>query len=140
MCLDTYHDEPKIADRDITAYKVVKAPMYAKYYISPYRGEMYMNRDIKDSKLGTYQAFLYGSAYTVVEEGLHTICSKKEAFNLASQFTNGAVMKCIIPKGTKYFEGRFSRAYNSYASARLVVGRRIGYNWLSDLYHRFTGH
>lgn len=61
----------------------------------------------------TYTSDLVCNEYNEVEIGLHSFINKQDAFDDVIQ--NGFVVKCIIPKGSKYYEGTFDIS-ESYAS------------------------
>lgn len=74
------------------------------------------------------------SNHWVVEEGFHTLATFEDVKDELEDFQspgeafdddngNFYIFVCVIPKGTKYFEGEFS-CKKSYASKSLKVLRR----------------
>jgi len=126
MCLSGLEsDKPLIADVDIICYKMLKVqPVFKIFgydfgtqYLSPFHRMKY--------KIGkTYKSDLvvdtdcFDCRYYVVEDGLHTFADKDEAKN---HVHDGEVLvKCMIPKGSKYFSGHFGIS-QSLASEKLTV-------------------
>jgi hypothetical protein len=68
-------------------------------------GETYKSKLIKNDSL--------------IEEGIHSFESFEDAKRLASLDENRFVAKCIIPKGSKYYIGKYGNGYVSYASDTL---------------------
>ena len=102
MCLYVNYKTPSIAEIDITCYKV-----YMFYnnqeYISPYRKAKMPPMDtLTITELDENNP---------VNKGFHSFMSvsdaKNDAFMLSVMYggTRATVFRCIIPKGTKYYEG-----------------------------------
>ena len=115
----------KTAKKDIVCYKVVEKK--AKYgYVTPFFnmpisiGEEYgdVSLEKKDN--------LYG---IVIEEGYHSLKTFEDAAEfvavlmLVHPFCSFTIVKCVIPKGAKYYDGRttikFGEQHNGYASDRI---------------------
>lgn len=120
MCLDISNDTSyKIAAKDIVCYKVLMDFIDDKYRLTCFRGE-----PMKKNMTSDLRVF-----HNEVQQGLHTFANKKNAKKIAAYYyTNNNphyVIKCIIPKGTKYFKGTFldnrCLKVNSYASERITV-------------------
>ena len=105
MCLFTNQKKPLIADRDIICYKIVRRTRYSRRFESlythfPYElGKTYKkhfwNRVVKEKTLIS-ESRIYGGVF----HSYRRIQSHHPADNLA-------YVQCIIPKGTKYYEGLF---------------------------------
>ena len=137
MCLCTFQTSPKIAEEDITCYKVLtkdlKSPCYGQQYEL---GKLiksklvFTPRPICDS-LGNISS----NSHTV-NEGLHTYNDKDDAISTirvlwvpqnnwtdVDEIYAPIVVKCIIPKGSEYYIGRaFVWLHSSfeYASNQLI--------------------
>lgn len=106
MCLIVKGDgTPNIANRDIVCYKAVWqfSDRLCTYY-----------RDVP-IKLGKQYRSKLVYDYGEVEIGLHSLSSKEEARRL---FNHAIVVKCIIPKGSRYYVGTFGSS-RSYASNKI---------------------
>jgi hypothetical protein len=104
--------------------------------LSPYRGYRYFNdgnmKPYPKVSLGVVHKLPYKSQAVLkynrgaykVEEGLHTYIHARHATRMAEDFSGECrdhfVFVCIIPKGTRYFEGAF-QGEPSYASDQLIV-------------------
>ena len=130
MCLHVntlLHDDAftaKIAEEDIVCYKAL---IYSKteqtgkeYYISPFYSKTW-------EKGKTYEAEeLWPRDTVVVEDGyFHTYQLLSDAEDLAKMFlgrySEMAVAKCIIPKGSEYFVGWDNQSVCCYASKSLRI-------------------
>lgn len=119
----------KVADKDIIVYKVVSSNLKSQYYEFQYEiGKSYNKKWTKDfidycehhdtiggntfhSSLSKDDAvWLYGSdAEIVIEDGKELKISKLSESQI--------LLKCIVPAGTKYFEGTFSEV----ASEQIII-------------------
>ena len=118
MCLYTKQTEPEIAEQDIECYKVyVKS--YGDRWFSPYQ-ECPM--PIMNG-LVTTELQRPGDFY--IEKGFHSFACLKDAEVEAEWFGNVhghevCIAKCIIPKGSKYYWGKFRDDY-SYCSESIKI-------------------
>lgn len=128
MCLDLRNGRDKllVAEDDIVCYKVLFNYIYEL-------------GNKTDNPLLTYYQFFpvemgkeYSSKLVMIDEnveiGLHSFCTDLEAKHFVhrkSAFAvniNLYVVKCVIPKGSKYYHGSFFSMlgdFNSYASDTL---------------------
>lgn len=120
MCLKTTLTEPKIAQEDITCYKVISNDMTSLYHYD-FKwtfGKMYYSlieadNDTKDcDSKEIYQAF---HSYETLED------LKKAYFTVTSPCL---AVKCTIPKGSKVYKGTHDDL-NGYASNQLVMNEVI---------------
>lgn len=127
MCLIPYiGSEFKIADRDIVCYKIVEKRANG-IYKSPYVGFEYVIRvTYKDSVRCDYT-----ERYEITKGMFHSFASGRDACRLCEEW-NGTcdkikhkVLKCIIPKGSTYIAGFFSRFMPSYASKQIKILEEI---------------
>lgn len=101
----------KIATEDISCYKVVKS--HGDRFYTPYFRA--------DAQLGqTYYSEFTFNHYGDVSRGLHSFKSLKAATAEADSFiANTKIIRCVIPKGSRYYQGKFGNAI-SYASDTLT--------------------
>jgi hypothetical protein len=151
MCLFVKNNKVKIAKEDIICYKVLK---YLKSSHSPTGtvlctpfadqiiSESVLNGDFDFEAVGTPKIEQeYDNEYSISEGYIHT-CADKDSANTiylqcayyheyycANKFE---IYECIIPKGTRYYEGvynhekRISRA--SYASEKIRFVKKLDIN------------
>lgn len=111
--------KPKVAEKDIKVYKILKE--INSNYLIPYRRERinFVNSkaDLQPVKIIAYWDWIINRF--VVDEGYHSFTTVKEVkFNLNFNFRgNTAIFNAIIPKGTKYFIGK----YNDIVSEKLII-------------------
>ena len=130
MCLITAQLEPKIADKDIVCYKLVKRTKIKGVYKSSFKEfeyvirQLYINNfDIKFSYFLIKHISMIGSPITYIEEGMfHSYASN--LYPILSPLPWCALLKCIIPKGAYYFEGYFDES-PSYASSQIKIFEEI---------------
>ena len=133
MCLVINHLKPKIADKDIVCYKLVKRTKIKGIYKSSFQGFEYVirqlytnNLDIRfvDKIIKNLDTTRSGLCLYIIEEGMfHSYVSYLYPVIL-SPLPNGALLKCIIPKGAYYFEGYFDDS-PSYASSQIKILEEI---------------
>ena len=128
MCLYVNHLEPKIADKDIICYKHVKRTKIKGIYKSSFQGFEYIIRQLYTSNVDIefIGKFIYyrNCVWYSIEEGMfHSYASYLYPVIL-SPLPNGALLKCIIPKGAYYFEGYFDDS-PSYASSQIKILEEI---------------
>ena len=133
MCLVINHLEPKIADKDIVCYKLVVRTKIKGIYKSSFQGFEYIirqlytnNLDIRfvDKIIKNLDTTRSGLCLYIIEEGMfHSYASYLYPVIL-SPLPNGALLKCIIPKGAYYFEGYFDDS-PSYASSQIKILEEI---------------
>jgi len=100
MCFLADNDKIKIATKDIVCYKVVSKELTSSVYKYKYTiGE--------ENPMVT---IVVGYS-KIVRKGYHSYSSLKEAKN--NKYSDFCILKCIIPKGTKYMR---SMEYKEYVS------------------------
>ena len=131
MCLFINHLEPKIADKDIVCYKLVKRTKIKGVYKSSFQGFEYIIRRLYTNNINirfinkivktwclTYPYLMYN-----IDEGMfHSY--KSNLTPILSPLPSCALLKCIIPKGAYYFEGYFDDS-PSYASSQIKILEEI---------------
>ena len=128
MCLVTIQLEPKIADKDIVCYKLVKRTKIKGVYKSSFQEFEYIirqlytnNLDIRFANKSIKRSFY--KRFYIIEEGMfHSYASN--LYPILSPLPNCALLKCIIPKGAYYFEGYFDDC-PSYASSQIKILEEI---------------
>ena len=132
MCLFINQLKPKIADKDIICYKLVKRTKTKGVYKSSFQEFEYIirqlytnNLDIKSINKITKYTIMTAYSYTnYIEEGMfHSYASYLYPVIL-SPLPNCALLKCIIPKGAYYFKGYFN-CLPSYASSQIKILEEI---------------
>ena len=131
MCLVINNLEPKIADKDIVCYKLVKRTNIKGVYKSSFKEfeyvirQLYINNfDIRFSYFLIKHISMIGSPIAYIEGGMfHSYASNLYPIIL-SPLPNCALLKCVIPKGAYYFEGYFDDA-PSYASSQIKILEEI---------------
>ena len=117
MCLYTKQTEPEIAEQDIECYKVyVKS--YGDRWFSPYQEcpMPIMN--------GLVTTELQSPCNLRVDLGFHSFSYFSDAEIVAEWFArrkkSSCVVKCIIPKGTEYYLGKFGFD-EAYCSESIIL-------------------
>lgn len=117
MCLHiTPSNKVKVAKKDIIVYKhVIKT--CKSWFASPYQYERYELGTVNEvpsfgagfySKTGKYltKSFVakIPKGTKFINEGLHAYTSLTKPRSYRFQWTNEFLLKCIIPKGTRYIQ------------------------------------
>ena len=136
MCLYVKENKkPFIANEDIVCYKVVYKN--AGQYRSPYRCTLYklnttMNDSVRITKQKATYTFNGKSIWSISAGGFHVYSTLNEAkthinkeYEISkakgiTELYNFVILKCIIPKDTKYYIGTFS-GMKSYCSKSLKI-------------------
>ena len=127
MCLDINHLKPKIADKDIICYKLVKRTKIKGVYKSSFQKFEYVIRQLYTSNvdiefIGKFIYYRNCLGYSVEEGMFHSFINPYPG-TLSSPLYS-ALLKCIIPKGAYYFEGYFDDSH-SYASSQIKILEEI---------------
>ena len=130
MCLVLTQLEPKIADKDIVCYKLVKRTKIKGVYKSSFQGFEYVirqlytnNLDIRfvDKIIKNLDTTRSGLCLYIIEEGMfHSYASYLYPVIL-SPLPYCDLLKCIIPKGAYYFEGLHNNFLEGYASSQIKI-------------------
>ena len=126
MCLFINHLEPKIADKDIVCYKLVKRTEIKGVYKSNIQRFEYIIRQLYTNYFDIkYVDMLIKRRYNLfaIEEGMfHSYASN--VYFILKPLQYCTLLKCIIPKGAYYFEGYFDDC-PSYASSQIKILEEI---------------
>lgn len=133
MCLYTQQKTAEIAQKNITVYKTVYITEQPELIISSvikfFRYEIGVS--YKEPRWDDRSTPFIPSLHKTVNHGFHSYVKYWDAFRICG--TNKAVLKCVIPKGTKYFLGEDGTGDKSYCSEELrVVAYKL--NGLGDWY------
>ena len=127
MCLQLKYLESKIADEDIICYKLVVRTKIKGVYKSSFPGFEYIIRQLYTNNIKIEfshklikDRVLFGYS---VEEGMFHSFINPYPGTLSSPLYS-ALLKCIIPKGTYYYEGKFND-FLSYASSQIKILEEI---------------
>ena len=133
MCLYVNHLEPKIADKDIVCYKLVKRTKIKGVYKSNIQRFEYIIRQLYTNNISiecsnsVIKHFkiqgIKGRDYYIEEGMFHSYVSHLYPAILRP-LPNHTLLKCIIPKGAYYFEGYFDES-PSYASSQIKILEEI---------------
>ena len=129
MCLVINHLEPKIADKDIICYKLVKRTKIKGIYKSSFQKFEYVIRQLYTNNFDiTYADGLIKGVYSkyYIEEGMFHSYASYLCSVILNPLPNWVLLKCIIPKGAYYFEGYFEDS-PSYASSQIKILEEIKY-------------
>ena len=126
MCLFINHLEPKIADKDIICYKLVKRTEIKGVYKSNIQRFEYIIRQLYTNYFDIkYVDMLIKRRYNLfaIENGMfHSYASN--VYFILKPLQYCTLLKCIIPKGAYYFKGYYGN-YPSYASSQIKILEEI---------------
>ena len=126
MCLFINQLEPKIADKDIVCYKLVKRTEIKGVYKSNYVRFEYIIRQLYTNYFDIkYVDMLIKRRYNLfaIENGMfHSYASN--VYFILKPLQYCTLLKCIIPKGAYYFKGYYGN-YPSYASSQIKILEEI---------------
>ena len=130
MCLITAQLEPKIADKDIICYKMVTKYRIKGVYLSEYQsfeyiiGRLYTNNiDVKHSEALLQTIYRKDTSltgtYSISDFMFHSYQSPYK-YSIRAD----TIVKCVIPKGAYYFEGKHNCCWG-YASSQIKILEEI---------------
>lgn len=112
MCLVTMNPE-QTAKEDITCYKVVF--LKGNKLLSFYRGFEYILNNLYTTVI-LYTHDLIEENYLCIENAFHSYISLKSAANFLHVHADTAIVKCIIPKGAKFYQDD-----ECFASSQIII-------------------
>ena len=134
MCLKLKEGNTRliVADKDVVCYKILL--QYSDgTYSSPFQRMHYELNNLMCDNVNVWK-YRSDKTWNVGAGGFHTFAKfdeVKKAFDESFKVAffpncNPVIVKCFIPKGTKYYYGSFSflfctEKYESYASKKLMV-------------------
>ena len=141
MCLYTTQKEPKMAEKDITCYKVLKIynpewegesgrkdkkTVLQSYYNPKFKWNVdkhYRSRLVIEPRhlTNNYSVNKAFHAYQTLESA--------KSFCKSSLLHPGVIVRCIIPKGAKYCVGQYGNE-DAYASNRMIMKEIIDFKEL----------
>ena len=133
MCLIVASSIPKIADKDIVCYKIVKRTKIKGIYKSSFQRFEYIIRKLYTNNINIKfvneivktwcLAYPYLMYYAIEEGMFHSYVSPLYPLEVIT-IPNWTMLKCIIPKGAYYYEGEFVKT-PSYASSQIKILEEI---------------
>lgn len=118
MCLNAKGNY-KIAKEDIVCYKILSENYYGELY-SPFT-LFKIKTDVVMTAEGKTEIEKFRDVKRISRGYFHTFKVRKTA--VEHSCGPRPVYECVIPKGTKYWEGKFGTALG-YASKKLIVKSR----------------
>ena len=125
MCL-LVNTEYKIAKEDIICYKVLYKSNYSGKLYSPYVTFWWELNKLTKADGKPYIHIIEGQKKKIMRGYFHTFKTIKGAKSLKECLCCCGVFiyKCVIPKGTKYWEGTFNGC-KGFASKNLIIKEEI---------------
>lgn len=113
MCLKLSEKRlPSVAEHDIICYKVLhRKPAYCSFYETPYAKMLVSNKIISGEKnLKPWPEIrITGSMQEISQGFIHTYANLDDAKHQQKWLNQTGrtydIFKCIIPKGTKFYDG-----------------------------------
>lgn len=122
MCLELpLFNKEKVAKEDIVCYKYVDIRSNL-IFTTFHRAIVEIGKTYESKLIKSKYYWLFGfMPYSYIGDGLHTF---KTYYGCLASFINTAlettkIVKCVIPAGSKYYEGTFD-GQKSYASDKLT--------------------
>lgn len=121
MCLIANSNIPYVAEQDIICYKLYI--LFNDKYVSPFQ-----KCDMPNiNELVTTELQKPGELF--IEKGFHSFAYLEDAENinewLESIYHKSCIAKCIIPKGSRFYAGKFDYAEYSYCSESIKIEKII---------------
>ena len=125
MCLKVRKNaKVKTAEKDIVCYKVVEKGAKSGYVTPFFNMPISIGEEYGDVSLEKKDN-IYNEI--VVEEGYHSLKTFEDAANYTAMLTlvhqvSFTIVKCVIPKGAKYYDGMtpmFGKLHDGYASDKI---------------------
>lgn len=123
MCLYIKMNKPAIAQKDIIVYKWLDKRNNQLY--PPFFSNKMIYKLDKE-----YHTLLY-ERLGEVNAGFHSIKNRIEAITHVAKCkcnNKPCLCKCIIPKGSKYYQGKDCADIKGYASNKIIVKRKLIFN------------
>ena len=151
MCLYTSWKVPITAVDDIVCYKMCLKTgrnSYVAPYMQNYKyilGQLQTEPDFPNE---SESVLSHGTKkFNKVNLGFHSFRNKYDAIRFIWGFKDRVVLKCIIPKGSKYYIGDYYKTDDVYCSNNIIIGvdekpvnptllEKIGFAFV-DMYQTF---
>ena len=129
MCLMTIQSKPEIADKDIICYKMVTKSKIKGAYWAEYQSFEYIIRRLytNDIDISCIGALLQTEHYKYAPVDIHYISNFMfHSYLVPYKYSIRAdtIVKCVIPKGAYYFEGKHNGRWG-YASSQIKILEEI---------------
>lgn len=126
MCLILEYLEPKIADKDIVCYKLVKRTKSKDVYKSSFQDFEYIIKKLYTNNIGiefSNNVIKHAKYCYVIEKDMfHSFISYSHA--VINRVPIEFIVRCIIPKGAYYYIGYYN-GFISYASSQIKILEEI---------------
>lgn len=130
MCLYTKQTEPEVAEEDIICYKFYMIYNHGVLF-SPYQGfrapeiGVITNTELGKPYNPEESNFYIHNFYDFkgIDKGFHSFKTLEDTKSIVDGYKEHFVLviyKCIIPKGSLYYSGKF-RKYESYCSNNIKL-------------------
>lgn len=117
MCLTAkWYSRPKTAKEDIICYKYLEESYFKESLVTPYMNWPIVIGETYTATFGITKKGFFGKV--VINAGLHSFVNLKDVKDEGSY--GSILVKCIIPKGAKYYFGKFKYVLDTYASDKLT--------------------
>lgn len=118
MCLVIKEgQEPKIAKRNITVFKVLKRS--GNFYRTPYEEFLVKPGDKLESNLHIHNNKIYYALHS-----FRTLAGASKCVSYGA-YDDRQIFRCTIPKGAIYYNGRFYDDKDAYASTHLDYPKKL---------------
>ncbi len=117
---DSINNYIKIAEKDITVYKILEHDIFNNRYYTPYQGyPISPNGDIITTNSFGIKRY---ERYIEIHRGIHSYTNLEFARKKLSIFVRTILMECIIPKDTPYIESNeMFEKINEIVSLILII-------------------
>ena len=134
MCLNTYQQTESTAEKDITCYKVVHRPSVSVQpglFISIFQDFIYkVGKHYNASHFHSRNTIKYNSRSYSVYYGFHSYRTLEIARWWCASCD--VIIKCVIPKGARYFESANTDEYCSNKIKVVAWKKRSGKSWHTE--------
>lgn len=100
------------AEKDIVCYKILEKSNNTEVFYSYLRGFLYRF----NQRYNTSISFTKRRSFFLINRGFHSWVEKPE-----KEFSNSVIVKCVIPKGTKFIKGEQHDDNSGYVSASIII-------------------
>lgn len=135
MCLITPNKTLKIADKDITVYKVIGMNLSAIFQDMKYEFGILNKTTLKESNEWSSTGaedliWLTENGFSkrknkdkliCIGQGFHSLLTLKMAKGLKKHFIAGIIVECTIPKGSEYYDSPF----DYLVSNQLIINKKV---------------